>query len=302
MHISLDALQVLDAIDRAGSFAAAAERLFRVPSAVSYTIHKLERDLGVQVFDRSGHRATLTRAGRQLLSDGRELLQLAEGVEHRARTAGAGDGGRLSIAVGDLLPRRAVYPLLRAFYDVPGHRATRLQILRDAPAGCWDTLVDGRTDLVIGAPEPLPNVDGVQARSLGEVALALVMPRAHPLAAVGEPIPAALLAHHRVVGRAAWPFSAPPAAGSDAEGMVTVGDYDSQLEAVRHGLGIGYVPASLVHRDGAAGGLVARALADAPRVRLAAAWRSTHSTREMDWFVDRLGNRTVCARLLAGAA
>lgn len=40
--ITLDALEVLDAIDRKGSFAAAANELFRVPSAISYTVQKLE--------------------------------------------------------------------------------------------------------------------------------------------------------------------------------------------------------------------------------------------------------------------
>ncbi len=53
MLITLDALQTLDAIERRQSFAAAAEELHRVPSAVSYTINKLEEDLGVELFDRS---------------------------------------------------------------------------------------------------------------------------------------------------------------------------------------------------------------------------------------------------------
>jgi DNA-binding transcriptional LysR family regulator len=52
MCLTLDALIVLDA--RAGSFAGGAEQLFRVPSAVSYTIHKLEQDLGVTIFDLEG--------------------------------------------------------------------------------------------------------------------------------------------------------------------------------------------------------------------------------------------------------
>ena len=90
MRLTLDALLVLDAIDRAGSFAAGAEQLFRVPSAVSYTIHKLEQDLGVTIFDRSGHRAKLTRVGEQLLRDGRELLRLAEEVERKVKQVDAG--------------------------------------------------------------------------------------------------------------------------------------------------------------------------------------------------------------------
>jgi len=51
--LTLDALRTLDAIDRRRSFAAAADELFRVPSAVSYTINKLEEELGVALFDRS---------------------------------------------------------------------------------------------------------------------------------------------------------------------------------------------------------------------------------------------------------
>ena len=67
MRLTLDALIVLDAIDRKGSFAAAAEELHRVPSAITYTIQKLEQGLDVVLFDRSGHRAHLTPAGRKLL-------------------------------------------------------------------------------------------------------------------------------------------------------------------------------------------------------------------------------------------
>lgn len=42
-NISMDALRALDAIERKGSFAAAAESLYKVPSALTYTIKKLEK-------------------------------------------------------------------------------------------------------------------------------------------------------------------------------------------------------------------------------------------------------------------
>ena len=75
MRLSFDALETLDAIASAGSFARAAERLHRVPSALTYTVNKLESDLGVAIFDRSGKRAELTPAGRELLEQGRDLLR-----------------------------------------------------------------------------------------------------------------------------------------------------------------------------------------------------------------------------------
>lgn len=70
LKLSLDALQILDAIDRRGSFAAAGKALHKVPSTISYTVSKLEEDLGVQLFDRVGPRAHLTPAGEALLEEG----------------------------------------------------------------------------------------------------------------------------------------------------------------------------------------------------------------------------------------
>ncbi|UGA36527.1 LysR family transcriptional regulator [Chromobacterium haemolyticum] len=87
MKLSLDALLVLDAIDNHGSFAAAADALFRVPSAVTYTVQKLEQSLGVQIYDRSGHRARLTPAGERLLKDGRHLLDAARQLELRVSSS-----------------------------------------------------------------------------------------------------------------------------------------------------------------------------------------------------------------------
>ncbi len=69
--LTLDSLQLVDAIARNGSFAAAAAELDRVPSAVTYAVRKLEDDLDVLLFDRSGYRARLTPAGEELLREGR---------------------------------------------------------------------------------------------------------------------------------------------------------------------------------------------------------------------------------------
>ena len=65
--ISVEFLQALDPIDRKGSFASAAEELFRVPSALTYLIKKTESRLDVKLFDRTGQRAKLTPAGKLLL-------------------------------------------------------------------------------------------------------------------------------------------------------------------------------------------------------------------------------------------
>ena len=76
--LTLESLRVMDAIDRRGSFAAAADELGRVPSALSYTMQKLEEELDVVLFDRSGHRTKFTNVGRMLLERGRVLLEAAD--------------------------------------------------------------------------------------------------------------------------------------------------------------------------------------------------------------------------------
>ena len=70
----------MDAIERKGSFAGAAEVLFRVPSTVTYTVQKLEEDLGFAIFKRVGRRSVLTPAGQVLLEQGRQLLAAAQDV------------------------------------------------------------------------------------------------------------------------------------------------------------------------------------------------------------------------------
>jgi len=162
MRISLDALQILDAIDTQGSYAAAASRLHRVPSALSHAMQKLEGELGVELFEKSGRRAILTAAGRTLLEDGRHLLRAALELESRVKRVATGWETELSIAVDSVIPGERLYPLLQRFYD-EGH-GTRLRLSYEVLGGCWDALTTGRADLVIGAPGDMPARGGIATR------------------------------------------------------------------------------------------------------------------------------------------
>ena len=152
-RLSLDALLVLDAIARRGSFAAAAEEVHRTTSTLSYTVQKLERDLGVHLFDRSGHRAELTEHGRLLLAEGRELLDQALALERRMRTLGRGWEPTLRLCVNELVGLAPLYALVRAFQD-EGH-PTRLRIDTGVLGGQFPPgfLAEARTLTLPVAPE-----------------------------------------------------------------------------------------------------------------------------------------------------
>ena len=145
MKIDLDALHTLDAIATHGSFAKAADALFRVPSAVTYTVRKLEEQLGVELFDRSGHRAVLTPVGQTLLTQGRALLQQADALERRIRQAGQGWEPRLVIAIDEIIPLEALYPVIQQFDLL--RTGTQIELTREVFGGTWDALVDRRADL-----------------------------------------------------------------------------------------------------------------------------------------------------------
>ena len=159
MNISLDLLQTLDAIDRLGSHAAAAQHLHRVPSAITHAIAKAESLLGHPLFERRGRRAVLTEAGRCLLDGGRPLLEAAVHLERRTRQVASGWEAELRIAVDALIPAERLFPMIAAFH-AGGHN-TEIRLSTEVLAGCWDALLDGRADLVIGAPGDMPPGGGL---------------------------------------------------------------------------------------------------------------------------------------------
>ena len=73
--MTLDQLEVFQAIVFTGSFRGASERLNRAQSAVSYAIQNLEEDLGCELFDRNAYRAQLTPQGETIYQKAQSLLQ-----------------------------------------------------------------------------------------------------------------------------------------------------------------------------------------------------------------------------------
>ena len=156
----LDVLVILDALEKEGSFAAASAKLFKTPSALSYTIHRLESDLNIQLLDRSGHRARFTPTGQMLLEKGREVLHIARELESRAVKLQQGWEHTLRLAVDCTFPVTQLSPLIAAFYQQ--QPLTRLHFTQNPSLLDWRPLTDGQADLLLGAlgePPPLRGYD-----------------------------------------------------------------------------------------------------------------------------------------------
>src|SRR5215212_8774369 len=107
---------MMDAIATSGSFAAAARQLGKVPSALTYNVRQLEDALDVLLFDRRSRQATLTAAGRELLDEGRHLLEQMDAVASRVKRIATGWETQLGIAVDDVISRSTMLDLCSAFY------------------------------------------------------------------------------------------------------------------------------------------------------------------------------------------
>jgi LysR family hydrogen peroxide-inducible transcriptional activator len=110
--MELQTLRSFLTVARLGSFSRAAEQLGLSQPSLSQQIQKLERELGVSLFDRLGRSLRLTAFGESLLSSAERILREAE----QARTALEGlkseDSGQLRIGViPTLLPYAMVEPL-----------------------------------------------------------------------------------------------------------------------------------------------------------------------------------------------
>lgn len=241
MKLTLDALLVLDAIDRKGSFAAAADEMNRVPSAVTYVVRKLEEDLDVLLFDRSGHRAKLTVAGKELLEQGRQLLNAAGDLECRVKRVATGWETELRIAFDTVVPIESLYPLVARFY-AEGH-ATRIRLQEEVLGGAWEAMKFGRADLVVGASGEVPSGVEYKAIPIGEIDMVFAVAPSHPLANAKEPIALSELQQHRVVAVADSSRNLPPRTFGilDGQDTLTVPSMQAKIAAQITGLGIGNV-------------------------------------------------------------
>ena len=246
----LDVLIILDALEKEGSFAAASARLFKPPSALSYTVHKLESDLNIQLLDRSGHRAKFTRTGQMLLEKGREVLHTVRELEKQAIKLHEGWENQLVIGVDDTFPFSLLAPLIESFYQ--HHSVTRLKFINGVLGGSWDALTQGRADIIVGAMHEPPSASEFGFARLGDLEQVFVVAPHHPLAQEEEPLNRRTIKRYRaiVVGDNDNAHSANSSVTQlfDDQEAITVFDFKTKLELQISGLGCGYMPRYLAQR------------------------------------------------------
>jgi len=287
--ITLEALEVLDAIDRKGSFAAAASALYKVPSAITYTIQKLEQDIGVTLFVKQGRNSVLTPAGKVLLEQGREILAAATRLTETTREVSSGWESKLDIAIDTVLGTEHIYPLLGAFFKIKPD--IEINLHQEALAGGWDALMEDRVDLALGLPAKPSNVSGFCCEPYTQTNWVFAVHANHPLATLKQPISKKDIESYRtiVVRDSSRNHAKLTHRLFSKYPVLSVQTIQEKAAAQKAGLGVGFIPLSEVNEALAAGTMcqleVEGVVYDTTSYL---GWRRGRKGKALKWFVDKL--------------
>lgn len=286
--ITIDALKALDAIDKKGSFAAAAKSLYKVPSALTYTIKKLEEEVGSPLFDRSKQRATLTPAGKLVLAHGRDILLAANKMVDAVAQLESGWEKELRIARDTLIPQDTLFNLIEEFTELP--QRVDISLSEEALAGGWDALNSKRTDIVIGASGELPK--GIfNIHKIGQVSFVFAIAASHPLADLDEIIDVQHLREYPsiIVSDTSQLLPLRETGTFNSKQAIRVNNMAAKLSAQLQGIGVGFLPLHLARPYLQRGELIEKAcVIPRPKQDLYIAWNKGQQGKALQWFINKL--------------
>lgn len=290
--LELRPLRYFLAVADAGQLTAAAAALGLQQPPLSQQIQALERQLGVQLFERHPKGVRLTDAGRVLEIEARRLLDDAEALRERMRGIAQGVQGHLRLAFTSSAAAHAFTPAtLRACRQrLPG---IELTIVGERNAAeVTEDIVDGRLHAGF-LRVPVMRHDGLVHRRLLDEPVVVAVPRDHALAARrriglrdfdGQSMvlvrrPGAPGLYGRLLAACAQQ-AVTPVIAAEVERMM------SALNLVAAGVGLCVVPASMQ-------GAHAQSIAYRPLARnaglvapLTLVWRENRCTGALARFVD----------------
>ena len=246
--VTLDQARALDAVDRHGTFAAAATALHRGHTSVLYLIKTLEDALGFAVLDRSGYRTKLTPAGRSVLERCRALLAAEAELEATIGELRAGWEPTLTVVFDGIVP---IEPLLVAVGDLARQRVpTRVDVRAEFLAGVEATFTALAADLMIAVLPP--REAELIAIELPPITASLVAHAHHPLA-TGKHTVTTLREHVLLTVHGSDPRLELPTSGLEPGSAVHLNDFTAKRTAILAGIGYGWLPDALIGSELARG-------------------------------------------------
>lgn len=177
---TLDQLRVFLTVVEVGSFAAAARKLSRATSVISYSIANLEMQLGVALFDRTTTRKPqLTDAGRTVLAEARAISNGVNGLRSKVKGLLQGLEAEIHLVLDVMLPSERVVDALKSFQET--FPTVSLHLHMEALGAVTQLVLDGKASIGVGGP--IDSItEGLERINIGGVKLLPVAAPTHPLA------------------------------------------------------------------------------------------------------------------------
>ncbi|MEE4204707.1 MAG: LysR family transcriptional regulator [Erythrobacter sp.] len=292
---SIDQVRIFLAVAEEGSFGAAAKRMGRAVSAISYGIAQMEALLGVPLFEREGsRRPVLTEAGVGLLPEARAIADRVDALMAKTQSLHAGLESSVGLVLDVMVPGEITAGVLREFRRMFPTCALTLNIEGlGAVAAC---LLEGAGDLAIGGPV-IGEHPALERQAVGEVELVPVAAPGHPLAvlsAEGRAEPGASREHLQLVLADRSKLTEGREFSVLSPLTWRLGDLAAKHTLLLEGLGWGNMPRAMVAGDLAGGRLVELDLPERPgaHYRLSALWRrDTRLGPATSWLIDAFRER-----------
>jgi DNA-binding transcriptional LysR family regulator len=196
MPINLHHLRLFAAVVHHGGFTKAAAKLNLSQPAISKSLNELERQLDVNLIDRTGRSIRLTDAGRTLYARARELFGVESAAEQELRELRGLKRGTLRIAASTTIATYMLPPYLGRFHL--RHPKVRIQTTSANTRTVLRMLLEFRVDVAL-VEGPVSN-SRVVVHPWREDELIVIAPRGHALLAVDN-VDVAQLAKHTFLVR-----------------------------------------------------------------------------------------------------
>lgn len=178
--MDLRQLEVFIAVAEEGSFTRAGQRLHIVQSAVSSSVSRLERQLGVPLFIRSTRNVSVSEAGAVLLASAPAVFQAMRDATDAVTDTIAGVRGTVRFGVMHAALPPGFMAAVKSFHDryplVELHPETRQRGSRELV----EAVADGSLDFAL-AGNTLHPISGVQLQTVSEEDMVLISPAGHPV-------------------------------------------------------------------------------------------------------------------------
>lgn len=238
MWVGIEEIQCFQAVMRLGSINAASQELNKAKSAVSYSINKLEDQLGFMLFQRGSYRLEPTRRGQEFFEKSHKLIEEAQRLETFAEQMKSGVELKFSLSATELFPLHSVNKVLKGVLDT--YPTTELRFQREVLSG-EKMLSSGQVDLAIF--EAKTKNENFEYKKIDEIQMRLVAAADHPFFSLKEEDRTidALIKHPQIIQRSTIPSDFSAGVYSDTiKWFVT--DIYTKKELIADGLGWGRLP------------------------------------------------------------